>query len=118
VVGARVLAIDDDDQILRLVARLIADAGHEIIATAREGDQAVQHAAALAPDAIVLDYELQGTTASELAPRLKSVCPTAIIVGLSSTEPPDREWCDTFLLKNDVTNLASVLEDALARRSP
>lgn len=114
--GARVLAIDDDGQILRLVSRLMADAGHEVVATAREGDQAVRHAAAVSPDAIVLDYELQTTTASELAPRLRSVCPQAIIVGLSSTEPPDRHWCDAFVLKNDVGELASAVEQALGRK--
>ena len=114
-VGARVLAIDDDDQILKLVARLMADVGHEIVATARDGDRAVEHASALSPHAIVLDYELQETTASELAPRLRAACPGAIIVGLSSTEPPDRDWCDTFLLKNDVTKLASAVDEALGR---
>jgi DNA-binding response OmpR family regulator len=111
-VGVRVLAIDDDEQILKLVTRVMADAGHLVVATARESHEAERQAAAAHPDAIILDYELGGTTASELAPTLRAACPDAVLVGLSSTEPPDRNWCDVFMLKNDIAELARVVDEA------
>lgn len=55
--GARVLVVDDDPVVQRLVSATLGDEGYRVL-IARDGAEAVRLATAEAPDAIVLDLEM------------------------------------------------------------
>ncbi len=52
--GKKVLVVDDDDAIRRLLHELLADAGYEV-EFARSGNEALARAARIRPDVILLD---------------------------------------------------------------
>ncbi|MEN3583629.1 response regulator transcription factor [Streptomyces sp. ZYX-F-203] len=56
----RVMVVDDHPMWRDAVVRDLAAAGHEVVATAGDGDQAVRRARATAPEVLVLDLNLPG----------------------------------------------------------
>src|SRR3712207_9595642 len=84
---AAVLIVDDDDGV-REVLRLFAEArGLDVVGEARDGRAAVELAAQLRPDAIVLDEEMPEVTGLEAIPMLRRHAPGAVIVFYSSGPP-------------------------------
>jgi DNA-binding response OmpR family regulator len=67
---ARVLLVDDDPAILRLLEVNFRLEGFETV-TASRGEQALEAAAASRPDAIVLDVMLPGLDGTEVFRRLR-----------------------------------------------
>src|SRR5690348_8595341 len=81
---ATVLLVDDIDEV-REVLRLWAEhRGLEVVGEARNGREAVDLAARLRPDAIILDEEMPTMTGLEAMPRLRRRLPDAKIVFYSS----------------------------------
>ncbi|HSK21918.1 MAG TPA: response regulator transcription factor [Egicoccus sp.] len=68
---AKVLAVDDEPQILTAVGRGLTRAGHEVI-VARNGEDALVAAAAASPDVILLDLRLPDLDGIEVVKRLRS----------------------------------------------
>ncbi|MER5399686.1 response regulator transcription factor [Streptomyces sp. NPDC002599] len=56
--GIRVMVVDDHPMWRDAVARDLAAAGFDVVATAGDGEQAVRRALAVAPDVLVLDLNL------------------------------------------------------------
>ncbi|WP_175412343.1 response regulator transcription factor [Streptomyces sp. TRM64462] len=56
----KVMVVDDHPMWRDAVARDLAEAGFDVVATAGDGDQAVRRARAAAPDVLVLDLNLPG----------------------------------------------------------
>lgn len=56
----RVMVVDDHPMWRDAVARDLAEAGLEVVATAGDGEQAVRRARATTPDVLVLDLNLAG----------------------------------------------------------
>ena len=84
---ATVLIVDDDDGV-REVLRLFAEArGLAVVGEARDGRAAVELAARLRPDAVVLDEEMPEVTGLEAIPTLRRHVPGAVIVFYSSGPP-------------------------------
>ena len=57
--GARILVVEDDDDVRSLVARVLADDGHQV-ETASDGDVAIEKMHARPTDLLVLDVVLPG----------------------------------------------------------
>jgi DNA-binding NtrC family response regulator len=101
---SRVLLVDDDASVLRLVGDYLARVGYEVL-------QASTCAAALErfidghPDAVVLDFELPDGTALDLLPRLKahrSFVPVLLLTGHGTIDLAVdcvREGAEQFLTK-------------------
>lgn len=68
---AKVLAVDDEPQILTAVGRGLTRAGHEVI-VARNGEDALTAAAAASPDVVLLDLRLPDLDGIEVVKRLRS----------------------------------------------
>jgi len=51
----RVMVVDDQEAVCEVVSDTIRFAGHEIVGTARDGMEAVERAAELRPDLVVMD---------------------------------------------------------------
>jgi two-component system KDP operon response regulator KdpE len=68
---AKVLAVDDEPQILTAVGRGLTRAGHEVI-VARNGEDALAAAAAASPDVVLLDLRLPDLDGIEVVKRLRA----------------------------------------------
>jgi two-component system, OmpR family, KDP operon response regulator KdpE len=85
--GARVLVVDDDAQILRAVGTALRTRDYEV-ATAMNGESALDTAAAQPVDVIVLDLTLPGIDGHEVIRRIRDFSDVPILV-LSVRESQD-----------------------------
>ena len=58
--SGRILIIDDQDQNIRLLARILAQAGYENIASTTNPGEALALYAQVKPDLVVLDLHMHG----------------------------------------------------------
>ena len=79
----RVLAIDDEDDILRLIEIKLTKAGFEVL-TARDGQQALERALAEKPDLMLVDVMMPRrdgySVVSEVKQRLGTEAPIIILL--------------------------------------
>jgi len=85
----RTLLVDDSDDI-RLLLRLMleSDQGFEVCGEAADGEAAVELAAVLSPDAIVLDLRMPVMDGLTALPLLRGICPEAAVVVLTAAPAP------------------------------
>jgi DNA-binding NarL/FixJ family response regulator len=85
-----VLAVDDQPVFLRAARALIAATpGFEQVGQATSGPQALELAASLQPDLVLLDLRMPGMDGAETARRLHDSNPDAVIVLISIGEVPE-----------------------------
>ena len=75
---ARVLVIDDEPDVVRLIVKVLSGRGH-IVQIARDGASALARVKAEPPDVILLDSDLPKINGAEVCRRLKSDATTAAI---------------------------------------
>jgi CheY-like chemotaxis protein len=101
-IGDRILVIDDD-AIMRELLLLLLDAEGATVLAAESGDDALALlATAQMPSVVLTDLKMPGLSHSELAARLRSVCPsTTVLLAMSASEPAAGETSgfDAFLRK-------------------
>ncbi len=71
---ARILIIEDEPAPLRLMSKVLADAGHEVRAAA-DGPQAIALGKAFQPDLLLSDWLLADQTGLEVALAVRDVVP-------------------------------------------
>jgi DNA-binding response OmpR family regulator len=106
----RILLIDDDREILELLAEWLSGKGHEVHALA-DGSQAVQAALSFRPAVVILDRVLRGITGATIAHKLREEnigCRIIFLSGLSRAELPAEEMVlekpiDLHLLEEAIT---------------
>ena len=81
----RVLLVDDNEKTL-VRAKSVLSAGCEVVGTVTNGQAALDAAASLNPDVVVLDISMPGMTGFELAKRLREAGSTAQLVFLTVHE--------------------------------
>lgn len=85
----RIFLCDDNPQ-YRTLARLVLErAGHEIVGEAADGQQAIDRAPEVAPDAVLLDLNMPGLHGLDALPRLRDVLPRTKIVILTTGQAQD-----------------------------
>lgn len=75
---ARVLVIDDDPDVVRLIVKILSGRGHTV-ATARDGASALSCAGREPPDVIVLDSDLPKIDGAEVCRKLKAEPSTSAV---------------------------------------
>ncbi|MCK7622153.1 response regulator transcription factor [Streptomyces sp. RS10V-4] len=83
--GLRVMVVDDHPMWRDAVARDLAEAGFEVVATAGDGLQAVRRAQATAPDVLVLDLNLPGLPGVQVCKELVGADPSPRVLVLSAS---------------------------------
>jgi CheY-like chemotaxis protein len=86
----RILVVDDDAAITATFENILAGEGYRV-ATATDGDQAIDLAAREPFDVVLLDLVMPGIDGLDALRRLREVAPRARIVILSAYIEPDRE---------------------------
>ncbi|GAB3649743.1 response regulator [Streptomyces sparsus] len=81
----KVMVVDDHPMWRDAVARDLAEAGFEVVATAGDGPQAVRRAEAARPDVLVLDLNLPGLPGVEVCKRLVGEGSTLRVLVLSAS---------------------------------
>jgi len=76
----RVVLADDKADDRSLLADVLRTLGHDVVALATSGDEAVALAGATAPDVVLLDIRMPGGTGIEAAQRLRTATPDIAIV--------------------------------------
>ena len=92
----RVLVADDHADARALLADQLSAAGHTVVAQAATGDEAVTWAASLAPDVVVLDLHMPGSTGPAAAALIQRGLPGTGIVLV--TGDPDAALTATEVL--------------------
>lgn len=82
----RCLLVDDSTEFLGSAARLLSSRGIEVVGCATSGGRAVELAAALKPDAALVDVELGEEDGIELARQLTTRVPSTRVVLISVYE--------------------------------
>ena len=119
---ARVLAVDDEPQMLRLVRNTLSDAGYTPIVTG-DPDEAVRLIAVEKPDLILLDLMLPGTDGIELMKRIFQItdAPVIFLSGRDGERDVVRAFeagADDYIVKPfSPTELAARIEAVLRRRA-
>jgi DNA-binding NarL/FixJ family response regulator len=86
----RVVVADDHPMWRDAVARDLADAGFEVVATADDGRSAVARTRATAPDVLVLDLNLPGLSGSRVCAELAAAgVPTRVLILSASGDHQD-----------------------------
>ena len=86
---ARILIVDDEPKIVRLVADYLADAG-VAVSTARSGDEALMRVRTEAPDLVVLDLGLPGLDGLDVTRALRRNGELPIIMLTARDDETDR----------------------------
>ncbi len=81
---AKVLVIDDEPDLVRLIVKVLSGRGH-VVATARDGATALQRVAAEPPDVIIVDSDLPKIDGAEVCRRIKMETATKRIPVLMMT---------------------------------
>ena len=84
----RILIADDNAWIRRGVMNILAPVPHwEVCGEAKDGTEAVQRAAELLPDLVLLDVSMPGLNGLDVARLLREKVPTAKILIMSQHDP-------------------------------
>jgi DNA-binding NarL/FixJ family response regulator len=83
--SVRVMVVDDHPMWRDAVARDLAEAGHEVVATATDGAQALRVFGAARPDVVVVDLQLPDISGVEVTSALRAADPAVRVLVLSAS---------------------------------
>ena len=119
---ARILAVDDEPQILRLVRNTLSDAGYTPIVTG-DPDEVLHLIEQEKPHLVLLDMVLPGTDGIELMKRISEItdAPVIFLTGRGGDQIVERAFeagADDYMVKPfSPTELAARIEAVLRRRA-
>jgi len=92
----RVLLVEDNALTRYTIKSLLVKLGHEVVAEAEDGQEAVKYFTELRPDVVFLDLILPGKSGVEILGDLRAVDPAARIVVVTAVEQDeiDRRLAD------------------------
>jgi len=114
--SVRVVLVDDVEDVLRMVrTALRLHGGFDVVGQARSGLHAIELAARLKPDVVVLDLGLPDIAGQEVLSRIRQVAAGTQVVILSASAPTDEAWLEEqaagYVLKDDdLDHLVNLLE--------
>ncbi|MCA1706249.1 MAG: response regulator, partial [Actinobacteria bacterium] len=108
--GSRILVVDDDPEIVRMVHAWLETTDFQFFDDAFTGAEGVRLAAEAAPDIVVLDFRLPDMEGAQVAAALRLSAPDARIVAFSALLSERPEWADDFVAKTDVRDLRAAVE--------
>jgi CheY-like chemotaxis protein/anti-sigma regulatory factor (Ser/Thr protein kinase) len=122
-VATGVLLVDDVEALRQLVRRALqVRGGFEVVAEAADGRTAIEAAARLQPDVVVLDLGLPDLAGRDVLTMLRVAAPDMRVVvftgGDANDEGSVRPEVEGFVLKGETVQYLVELLDDLSRRGP
>jgi CheY-like chemotaxis protein len=102
---ARVLLVDDDDQVRRFVQGVLSEAGYDVVATS-DAESAIDHAEAGGFALLITDVVLPGMSGVDLVRTVRTRRPEVaclLITGFAGDEVIERDLGDTMLVPKPFT---------------
>jgi CheY-like chemotaxis protein len=116
--GRRIIVVDNDPEWLDLIALDLSLEGHEVVARATNGVDALAACAAHDPEVLVVDYRMPpGMSGVAVAQRMRDEHPDIRVVMFSNYEDPamieEAEGAGArFVLKTNMRALRAAVADA------
>jgi len=100
----RALIAEDDALVASVIAAELDKIGVQVAGQASDGRQAVELAASLKPDVVLLDIEMPEMNGLEAAQQIQSLCPTPVVIltvyeGSEMAEQAAKAGVGAYLLK-------------------
>ncbi len=118
----RVLIADDEAHIRQLLARIIASLGGEVVAEARDGEEAVRLFELTSPDMVILDINMPSMTGDRALARIVALDPSVIAIMMTAQDAIDAvRHClglgarDYILKSNAAEEICRLLAEAWPR---
>lgn len=117
---AKILVVEDDDDIRDTLKELLEEEGYQVD-TAANGEQALRRLRSEAPQIILLDLMMPVMDGGTALPKIREVAPKAAVVVLSVIAERDAlgrmgaDDADGYVEKGDFTTTADVLASVLER---
>ena len=108
-VSKRVMVVDDEKDLLEIIARRVEESSFTLLATATNGPEALLRAADDVPDIVILDYMMPGMTGEEVAREMREQFPGIKIIACSGVAKNKPYWADAYVDKNQLVDLEFVL---------
>jgi CheY-like chemotaxis protein len=109
--GRRIVVADNDPDVIDLLVDDLRAEGHDIVATANQGDVALELCVEHRPDVLVIDFRMPpGPNGIETATRVREAAPEVAVVLYTNYRAPDiRTNAEhigvTYLLKGNLRAL-------------
>jgi len=84
----KVLIADDSSLMLKSIAKLVTDAGYEVIATAENGKNAVAQAIAKKPQMVLLDVNMPIANGIYALEHISALFPGIVVIMMTSDSDP------------------------------
>lgn len=117
----RVLVVEDDEAIRRLLGLYLMEAGHRVRLVA-DATHALDELAHQPFDLVVTDYSMPGLSGMDLVQRVADLHPGLPVILISGAPPESIDWAAQVVLRAVVTKpfarerLLGVVRDAIALR--
>ncbi len=86
----RVMIVDDHPVVREGLRAMLNTPGIDVVAEARDGDEALRNALELKPDVVLMDVKMPGADGLEVAAALKELAPETSVIVVTSYD--DREY--------------------------
>lgn len=80
----KILVVDDSMMMRKMIVKALTEAGHQVLAEASSGEQAVQTYRELKPDVVTMDITMRGMDGLTAARSIRDLDPDARIIFLSN----------------------------------
>ena len=105
-----VLIVDDEEPMRDVLRLLLESSNYRIVGEACSGEEAIDMAAELRPELVVLDHLMPGMNGAQAAIRLRTASPESKICAFSAVLTDRPVWADAFLTKERIGELPPVLD--------
>lgn len=112
----RILVVDDESAVRRVVARLLATAGYDVVEAAT-GEEAMTVLESEPADAVLLDLRMPGMSGQTLFHAIRSQWPTLAAVVIVMSGDPEAPEHDAWLSLHGVRVLAKPFDRATLLRT-
>jgi CheY-like chemotaxis protein len=110
----KVLIVDDDEEVRHVLRIMCEIEAYDVIGEAKNGLEAIALALTEQPDFVILDYLMPHLDGEGTAAMLRTIVPDARIVAFSAVLNDKPTWCDSYLNKARVSEIAPLLDRLLA----
>jgi DNA-binding NarL/FixJ family response regulator len=113
----RILVVDDDPTIRRVIGIVLSEPRFEIVGEASDGEEAIELVPTLAPDVVIMNLAMPRMSGIEATTRIKDISPEVTVVAFTATSDPSEiaamieAGALTHVPKPDLAGLVQLLSE-------